>query len=726
MTGRGVRGWLASSRFALILVIVQPILLKVALLLGILKSDPRLIMSGLGSADFRGLGGTPTIDPNIAFTSHALGTLAARSVAAGEPVWWNPYEGVGAPLAGEMQSAALFPLTWLMVLPNGQLLEHLAFQIIAGVATFFLLRRLGLGVLACWFGATAFSFNGTYGWLANAVANPICFLPVILLGVEMLRDRAVRAQVGGGVLLSLGLAESLYAGFPETAYLNGLLVAGWTIMRLLTAFDSRRELWAFVARVGGFGVAGCLLAAPAVLPFVDYLWVSYIGGHDGTAPDGLLRPVHAAMMLVPYLPGAMSRGHVEFWGAIGGYAGITLAVLAIAGLRGAIERPLRLFLAGWSVVALAAIYGVEPVITLVNLIPGVANSVVYRYVEPSVFLALAVLAAFALEELAAAETRLRALRRVFLGVVVVAALLAVYAVSEGLRPTATVEMLLIVGQLGLVALFAGVLFLPRLAPERRAALLAGSAALEIAMLFAVPLLSYPFERRLELGGVRYMQANIGNQRFVSLGDIGKPGVISANYGSYFGIGQINWNDLPAPSDWVDYVRRHIEPRADPIIFRTDAAQLLRALPAYAAVGTRFVTTPLDEPLPQLRQVFSDSLMRIYAVPGTRPYLTAPGCTLRIVDRKRVTTDCPAPSRVERLELMMPGWTATVNGADAPVARTGEIFQAVAVPAGAASVTFAFVPPSLTLAKLLAVAGLLLWGATAALVIRRGRAVVAAA
>ena len=134
-TGFGDGRWIHSVKLAVTLLIVQPIIVKAVLLLGILKSDPRVTMSGLGSAVFTGLGGTPTIDPNIAFTSHAIGSLAARSVVAGESLWWNPYEGVGAPLAGEMQSAALFPLTWLMALPNGQLIEHLVFQIVAGCAT---------------------------------------------------------------------------------------------------------------------------------------------------------------------------------------------------------------------------------------------------------------------------------------------------------------------------------------------------------------------------------------------------------------------------------------------------------------------------------------------------------------------------------------------------------------------------------------------------------------
>ena len=116
-------------------------------------------------------------------TSQALGTRAALDVAAGRWPLWNHYEGLGAPLLGEMQSAALFLPTWLMILPQGQTLEHILLQFLAGAGTFLFLRRFRLGRRASLAGALAFEVNGVFAWLRNAIFNPVAFLPWVFLGL---------------------------------------------------------------------------------------------------------------------------------------------------------------------------------------------------------------------------------------------------------------------------------------------------------------------------------------------------------------------------------------------------------------------------------------------------------------------------------------------------------------------------------------------------------------
>lgn len=62
----------------------------------------------------------------------------------------------------------------------------------------------------------------------------------------------------------------------------------------------------------------------------------------------------------------------------------------------------------------------------------------------------------------------------------------------------------------------------------------------------------------------------------------------------------------------------------------------------------------------------------------------------------------------------PGWSALVNGVEAPVMRAGGIFRAVAVPPGDSRVEFKFRPSRLlpgavvSVLGLLALAGLTLW------------------
>src|SRR5205085_7820743 len=115
----------------------------------------------LGGATPGLLRGQPTIDPNNGFISQAVSHRAALDWLHLRAPWWNPFEGTGAPLAGNFQTAASFPLTLLTAFANGQLYERVALELIAGISTLLLLRRLSVAVWASVAGAIAFALNGT-------------------------------------------------------------------------------------------------------------------------------------------------------------------------------------------------------------------------------------------------------------------------------------------------------------------------------------------------------------------------------------------------------------------------------------------------------------------------------------------------------------------------------------------------------------------------------------
>jgi len=92
--------------------------------------------------------GWPYIDPNNGFQTEALGVRAAQDWVNGEVPWWNPYTGIGMPLAAEYQASAFFPPTLLLLLPRGMVLLQMSLQILAGWGTYCLLRQMGLSRLA--------------------------------------------------------------------------------------------------------------------------------------------------------------------------------------------------------------------------------------------------------------------------------------------------------------------------------------------------------------------------------------------------------------------------------------------------------------------------------------------------------------------------------------------------------------------------------------------------
>ncbi len=718
----------------LLAVILLPIVLKIHLLIGLYSPSPIYVFSGLATESHgRVLPGLSSIDPNVGTVSQALGHAAARDLLHGHMPWWNFYQGVGGPLAGEMQSAALFPLTPLLMLPGGQLYFHLLLQIVAGVSTLFMARRLGLSPLASCLAAILFECNGTFAWLANAAVNPIPFLPLVLLGVETVRGRVEADDGGGWFWIALGIALSLYAGFPEVAYLDGLLILTWTLVR--AGGLARPDQLRFLGRAALGAVAGLLLAAPVLIAFLDFLPDAFVGNHDGNGyAQPYLPPSSLLSVALPYAFGFVFQDNglfpPGFWTKVGGYGGVGLLVLAVCAAFGRRLRPLRLVLIGWVVVTISACFGLPVVADLVRLIPGIGISNFARFLPPSWEFALAMLAALAVDDLAESLRARHLVRRavpavlafIGLGVLVLAPTLL-----SGHSPGYALPSLagsLLIGLLILAGLWRAGL---RADPARTAAAI---CAFEAILFFLLPTFANPRHVRLAADGVRFLQGNLGYQRFFTL----RP--LQPNYGAWFGIASVNNQDLPLPRGWVDFVAARLDDNTDPMAFdganrrdpggRSAAANFLKNEAAFEEAGVKYVlTSPGAEPAGwaggRLTRVFADPAMAIWQLPDPRPYLSADGCALHILSRNSLASDCAAPSKLVRLEYYAQGWRVRVNGEDRPVARSGPIFQQTDLPAGQATVEFRFTPPFMTGGYIAFAAGLVLLLAGLRATHRRGRA-----
>jgi hypothetical protein len=726
---------------AIILLCLAPLIVKAPLLLGLLIADPTLLYAslqhGLRHGPFGGFPPLPTIDPNIAFTSHALGHRAILDILHGQWPWWNYYEGVGAPLAGEMQSAALFPLTWLLFFKNGQLYMHLALQIITGVSTYVLLRRMRIAQVGCVAAALAFQFNGTFSWLANAVINPIAFLPLTLIGVEMALERVASGRRGGAFWITIGLVSALYAGFPEMAYLDGLLIVCWTLVRTAALPSALRMR--FLLRVCVGGVAALLLSAPILIAFFDYLPLSFTGGHEGNGFASMHLPASALIaILAPYIFGGIFQDPAAgaFWGWVGGYAGIALVVLALCGVVGQRYRGLRIMLALWIFLTVSLSYGLPGMSALVWIVPGLKLAAFYRYLPPSWEFSLCVLAALALNDAANGLIQ-RRLRYAYGAVLVLILAACAIAHSAGLRPHGRYVLGAVIFTALLLAALALVLFCCRRAANSRRLTLALSILLaaESMLYFIAPVMSNPSRGTLDLAGVRFLQANLGMQRFVTLGPL------QPNYGSYFGIASINHNDLPIPRAWADFVTSKLDANAPPILFtgisRVDPAgpssqdSLLKNLPNYLAIGVRYALAPVNAPLPEetkargIKEVAADTNMRIYDLGNPRPYFDAPACSLEAATRGELRANCAQRATLTRLELYMPGWHAFINGQEAAINQVDEIFQQIDLPAGSSRVQFVFRPPHIEWAFVAFAIGLLMMLGELAISVRSKRSAMRA-
>jgi len=632
-----------------------------------LSTDPIWQNSGVVLGTRLGLfNGLPNADPDAGWTTEALGRLVALDWVHGTVPWWNPYAGVGMPLAGEMQPAAFFfPFLLLLLLKDGVLWLSIAIETVAGLATYALCRELKLGRFAALIAGALFALNGTLAWFAHGPAFPVPFLPVLLFGIERARRSAGGAS--GIFWIGIGICWLVVSGFPETAYIAGLFALLWGLFRF--ASDRPGRL-AFAGRVLAGGVIGLLLAAPQLVAFIDYLGQSEIM-HQYRL--GTLAPSwHGfALLLMPYVYGPLTQfwGNHDLWliwGRSGGYAGVVLPLLALRGVlpaRG--ERPsqqgLRVFLLAWVLVAWAKMFAVPPVQGLLNHVPFLVHVDFARYAAPSWELALIVLASLALDDLARERWKLGPPLVLVLALLSFSVWLAwpgdtFFAWDRAMR--ARMFGLLWIA-LGIAATFLAFCCALRIfsRPARGRTILALAALAEAALFFAAPELNGLHPGRIDRPAIHFLAAHLGLARFYSAGPL------QPNYGSYFGLAGINHATAPTPALWNRYISEKLfSALGDSLgeIFWSGASahpaigwqELLGRLRNYETVGVRYLLT---EP--------GSHLLDVVALPGrkseTRLLPLAPGETAT------VSFPTPAPpakgQAIEAVGLLIGTYFGTSDG-----------------------------------------------------------------
>jgi hypothetical protein len=709
--GRPRRGRFSQSdRWCFVVIFAVVLLANAMPLLGIVDTVPYDNRVGLVTHQHASsIRGGYTIDPNDGFTAEALGRAAAISWKHAEVPYWNRFEGLGAPLAGEMQSGAFSPFVLLLLFRNGLLYLHVVLEIIAGIATFLFIRCLRLHRVPALTAGALFALNGTHAWLTNAVFAPVAFLPVILLGVEHAFAHAKAQRRGGLLALSLGLALSLLAGFPEVAFIDGLLVALWCVVR---SFDiGRANLFAFARKLVAGVMLGAAIAAPVLVAFTAFLNEANVGGHSGALSEVHLSSAYMFTLVFPYAAGTIfgswATESQAFWGSVGGYLGATPLVMAILGLRDREWQRAKIALAIFWLAVVLRIFGISPLLTKAwNLIPGVDQTAFYRYSSPALAFATVILVAFGLQGF----YRVGSSRLAFGALALVSvAILGSFAMQarNAVRLLIDVPMRhpVAVASVGGAALLAGVVLVLAAGSNRRdvAVVVAGIVLVtEACLLFVVPQLSAPRNVRLDRSAVGFLRGNLGTQRFFSLGPI------TPNYGSYLGIAQLNVNDLPTPAAWDRFAARDLNPNSsaqlltgfsplDPngpdgfAAFASHTAGYLDAGVKYLVLG-KGMRERVDKAALPASLVFENDIVDIYELRNPAPYFSATGCELDYRGRDRVAASCSVPSVMRRSELVMAGWSATVNGKASAVGVADDRYQTVNLPQGASIVVFDFAPP----------------------------------
>ncbi|MCM2303845.1 MAG: hypothetical protein NDJ72_04035, partial [Elusimicrobia bacterium] len=296
---------------------------------------------------------------------------------AGHFPLWNPFILAGAPFAACIQAAPFHPLhaglLWLPAAPFSLLAAFLKL-FCAGVFTGLHLRRLGASERGAVLGAVVFALGGFMAaWLGHPHALTACLLPALFWALGRLSDRPSAREAA---LLALFAGLALLGGHPPT--MLHVLGAAAAYGVFLSGGRPRFLGWAALA-----AVLGAALAAPALLPYLEYHGLSSTAAAARSLArwDTHLSPWLPLHLLMPLASGSPALGGEVLAGLFGlgpesnfieraAWTGlIPLAFAALAVVRRRRDGEV-LFHAGLALFGLLAALGAPPLPWLWKSLPG--------------------------------------------------------------------------------------------------------------------------------------------------------------------------------------------------------------------------------------------------------------------------------------------------------------------------------------------------------------------
>lgn len=543
-------------------------------------------------------------DPNVGWTNQALGHLAAQQWLHGIVPWWNPDTGIGLPLAGEMQPAALFlPFVFLLKVRGGIVWLMSLLQFLAGSASFVLFRLLKFERWVSLTGALLVMFSSVFAFVpGETILNVVPFLPMLLAGIELACCRANPAAAVA--VIAVGIGWSLLGGFPETAFLDGLLAAVWAAARV----PSKPNLLTYFLVLIGGGLLGLMIGSPAIVAFADFMRSSGVfASHEFGKASLDVRGL--ATVVMPYIFGPLGSAPVvgfpprlaEVTQGYAGYLGVAALPFIVAGLMSERLGRLKWALAAWIGLSMAKTFGWHPLIAVLNVIPFMTNIDFFRYSSPTWDMAAVVLVLLGIEEISAGRPSVMWPTAITLSCIGTGAVLAWPWSPVWHWPQAAMPRIVgwflgsVVYATVVTAVFA---LIARFAPgRRRGPALAAMLVIDAAVMFIVPQLSAPRPSHVDWPAIAYLRRNVGLGRVYSLGPI------APNYGAYFGIPMIDSNYVPVAANWAAYISNHLFPPAAVFqsslfwpaylqAWRRSASRIMiDHLADYRAIGVNYMVTP---------------------------------------------------------------------------------------------------------------------------------------
>jgi hypothetical protein len=329
---------------------------------------------------------------------------AREELRAGRIPYEIPYQGGGAPLIGNDQSAVFFPTNIMYyVLPINLattlgVILRLAF---AAIGMFLFLRELKIQKWLSFIGGIAFAYVGfNVVWLNHPHANVSIFLPWLFWVTHMLTKSEInkKGYIKYGVILALLITLQFLGGHVETSFHICFATGLYFLFRLYKLYETKlppKENFKELFKRGMIYfisiMVGLLFAMIQLWPFLDYLKDSYALYTRSSSHENPYGQPYAAIptwflpniygnpkddIYTQFFPSVSLENGFElapattnFNESVQGYAGFIFILLAPFALLIKKRRKLSLFLVGTNVFILLMTLMVWPVFDLVTKLP---------------------------------------------------------------------------------------------------------------------------------------------------------------------------------------------------------------------------------------------------------------------------------------------------------------------------------------------------------------------
>lgn len=653
----------------------------------------------------------------------AFRMVEARAFAAGRlPLWAEDYNS-GHPFLADVQSAVFYPLGLLTTLGVVAVrgadftlfdleVEAVLHFILAGAFTYLLARRLIGSRVAALGAALTFTFGGyltSYPPLQLAILETATWLPLVLLLLDLAVEKGTRYYIAAGI--ALGIAA--LAGHPQTflfVVYTALIYYAWRFIRWRRTELSRFARSGIAGIVLALVVAGGIAAAQWV-PTLEYQSVSTrtaLSWQDAARGFPTIDPLQMI------LPGFVAAFQSPL------YIGILPLWLALFALFMNRSRE-RVF---WALLALGALlvafgFYVFAYAVLYLFAPGFAMFRDQERLALVVSFALAMLAGIGLKEMSEGRFDRARARRVWAllpaGLTIAVMLLLVFYSAATVRSSGRLSFLLDrSGLMVLLFILTSLLAYGKLSGRVDGRMFAGLTVLLIVFdLFSVNNAAFnadPAPRYPATPLVAEIQKQGTGERVADEGQM--PG--------HFGIGyQLQEIGGISPLRVARYDAL-LDLPPEKLLPLLNVRYLISARPGFANSDvvltdgdTRLIR--LNNTLPRawmvydLRQLTDDDALQVMQGDAFNPAATAlvaeplpfapiPNAAPVPVEFKprdpehvSIAVNTPTDGLLVMSEVYYPGWSATVDGAAAPIVRTDVALRGIPVRAGKHQIEMAYEP-----------------------------------